>query len=525
MGGKGGLLACALVFWSALVCAQAPTAPRFDIQRFLVEGNSLLPQDEVDQLIAPFIGPGRDFGDIQRALEAMQEAYLSRGYNAVRVLIPEQDLAGGQVRLQVIESRLRSVRVEGNRFFDEANVRASLPSLIAGEAPNTRRIGENVQLANENPVKQTRVVLESTEDAGKVDAVVRVTDDNPQRVSLFLDNTGNSGTGYYRAGVGYQNANMRNQDEVLTAQVITSPTQPSDVLIAGVGYRVPMYKWNGVVDVFAGYSDVNSGTVQGLFAVTGAGSIYGARYTQVLPRVESYEHRLAFGWDYRAFRNNVNLVGTSGTLVPDITIQPLSLTYTGRLPLVGKDFSFYGAYSWNVPAGGTDGDQQAFSQTRAGAEARYDIWRAGAAYSQLFPGDVILRATLNAQWTRHALVPGEQFGLGGVDNVRGYFEREVAYDKGNRAQLELYGPDLGATFGSDWRARILAFIDMGSGRDNTPVRNAQFPDVTLGSNGIGLRMNRGKSLSLRFDWAHVTSAAGTRDEGSQRLHFAVSYTF
>ncbi|HMH19202.1 MAG TPA: POTRA domain-containing protein, partial [Burkholderiales bacterium] len=81
--------------------SQAPTARRFDIQRFVVEGNTLLSQDDLEQILAPHSGKNRDFGDVQRALEALQGAYSSRGYTAVRVGLPEQDIRAGQVRLQV----------------------------------------------------------------------------------------------------------------------------------------------------------------------------------------------------------------------------------------------------------------------------------------------------------------------------------------------------------------------------------------------------------------------------------------
>jgi hemolysin activation/secretion protein len=137
--------------WNGFAFAQAPVAPRFEIQRFIVEGNTLLPQSKIDGIVAPFTGAGRDFGDVQRALEALQEAYLARGFTAVRVLVPEQDIKAGTVRLQVIEARIESIRVENNKHFSEANVRASLPSLKEGSSPNTHAISENVQLVNENP--------------------------------------------------------------------------------------------------------------------------------------------------------------------------------------------------------------------------------------------------------------------------------------------------------------------------------------------------------------------------------------
>ena len=121
---------------SAAAFAQSSTAPapapRFDIEAFVVEGNTLIPQKEVDALVRPFAGQQRDFGDIQRALEALQASYLERGYNAVRVLVPEQDIRSGRVRLQVLEARIRNVRIEGNKFFDNDNIRASLPALKEG---------------------------------------------------------------------------------------------------------------------------------------------------------------------------------------------------------------------------------------------------------------------------------------------------------------------------------------------------------------------------------------------------------
>jgi hemolysin activation/secretion protein len=507
------------------VFAQAPApapAPRFDINRFVIEGNTLFQPHELDALVQPFAGKQRDFGDIQRALEALQDFYSEKGYNAVRVLIPEQDIRTGEVRLQVIEARIRNVRIEGNRYYNDANVRASLPALREGEAPNTKRIGENVQLANENPVRQQRVVLESTNEIGKVDASVKVTDDDPYRVSMFFDNTGNGSTGNYRAGFGVVNSNFDNKDQVINVQVITSPTQWDDVLIVGAGYRVPLYDWNAVLDVYAGYSDVSSGTVQDLFSVAGSGSILGLRFTQILPRYGAYEQKLAIGAEQKAFTNDVVLVGGSSTLVPDVTTQPVLLTYYGRYAEPGRDFSYTLGMAQNFPSNRGDASEAAIAASRAGATGGFRIWRASAAYSYAISGDAILRLAVDGQYTREVLVPGEQFGIGGVNSVRGYFEREVANDIGHRVSLEAYGPEIGQTLGADWRARMLMFIDMGRGRDNNPVRLAE---NGLGSVGFGARANRGRNIAVRFDYAMVTNQGGTRDWGKGRLHFGVAYTF
>ncbi|HZQ73386.1 MAG TPA: ShlB/FhaC/HecB family hemolysin secretion/activation protein [Burkholderiales bacterium] len=524
-----GLAGIALAMSCSLALGQvqeAPPAPRFAIQKFTVDGNTLLPQKEVDRLVAPYIGPDRDFGSVQEALEALQQAYADRGYTAVRVLVPEQDLRGGDVHLQVVEARVRDIKVEGNRFFDAANVLASVPALKQGEPPNTRKISQDIQLANENPAKQTTVVLEPSDEPGKTDATLRVVDDDPRRVTLSLDNTGTPATGMLRAGIGYQHANLTGRDDVLSAQFITSPTEINNVKIFGAGYHLPMYRWGGAFDFIAGYSDVNSGTVLDLFTVSGSGTILGARYTHTLPNIGAYQQKLGVALDYRAFKQNVVLVGTTGTVVPDITIHPISLTYTGRQSLAGSDLSFLVSVSQNIPdiPSSSDGNQDAFSLQRPNAPADYRIFRAAGAWSYALPNDFLLRLAANGQWARDPLVPGEQFGMGGQDSVRGFYEREAANDSGLRVSGEVYGPDMGARLGlgDTWRARLLGFIDAAHGEDKDPARALK---TGMSSFGLGARVNQGKTLSLRVDAAIVTNQSPTRPDNHGRIHFSLAYSF
>jgi hemolysin activation/secretion protein len=501
--------------------SQPPAPVKFQIQSYVVEGNTLLSQGEIDRTVKPFTGKDRDFGDIQRALEALQNVYVSRGYNAVRVSVPEQDIRAGQVRLRVVEARVRRVKVEGNRFFDESNVKRGLPSLKEGTSPNTKALGKDAQLVNENPAKQVSVALQAADDPGQVDATVRVTDEKPYRTSVYVDNTGTPNTGNFRLGVGFQHANVFNRDQVLNVQAITSPGHFSDVKIFGAGYRIPVYSWGGVVDLLAGYSNVNSGTVQGLFNVSGSGDVFGARYTQLLGRIGNYDHRVSVGLDYRAYHNNVLFADTGEPLVPDITVHPVSLAYLGRFSRVGQDLSFNVSYARNIP-GGSNGQQSDFDAQRPGAQADYNVVREGVAFTQLLPSDFILRAVANAQQSHDLLIPGEQFGMGGVDSVRGYYEREVANDIGWRASLEAYSRDFGSWFGSTWRARMLVFTDAARGHDNLPERT---PDNKLGSFGLGVRANQGKFLAFRLDVARATQDAGTRQSGDIRAHFAAAVSF
>jgi len=234
-------LVFALSTAAAIAQAQPAAAPQFEITGFRVEGATLLTPAEIDAAVKPFVGAPRSFADVQGAVGAIEEAYAAKGYSAVRVVVPEQTLQRGEVMLKVIEAKLGRIAVEGNRFFDDVNVRASLPALEAGEAPNIAALAGNLRLANENPSKQTTVLLKRGATDGEVDAHVRVADDRTQKFSLSTDNTGTPPTGQYRVGVGYQNANLWNRDHVFNAQYVTSPSKPGDVAIVAGSYRIPIY--------------------------------------------------------------------------------------------------------------------------------------------------------------------------------------------------------------------------------------------------------------------------------------------
>ncbi len=194
-------LAVALLLTSALSFAQTQTE-RFDIDRFKIEGNTLLKPDEIEAVLKPFTGKHREYGDVQRAMEALRQRYRTGGFSVVWVVAPEQDLDRGVVTLRVIEARIGKVTIEGNRFFDDSNIRSSLPALREEVSPRAGDISANAQLANENPAKQVDVVLRPGEKQGVVDATVDAIDVRPLKAFLTFDNTGNPQTGDFRLGAG-----------------------------------------------------------------------------------------------------------------------------------------------------------------------------------------------------------------------------------------------------------------------------------------------------------------------------------
>ncbi|MDP3336167.1 MAG: POTRA domain-containing protein, partial [Rhodoferax sp.] len=309
----------------ALAQQEAPAEPQFSISNFEVSGNSLLAPTQVDARLAGFVGKQRRFADIEAARRALEAMYLQAGYSTVQVTLPEQEISSGVIRLVVREMKLGSITLLSANHHDLDNVKASLPGLVEGQVPNTVAVAESLRLANDNPSKQTQLLFKPDPANNRVDATLRLEDEKPWKGFLSLDNTGSRDTGQTRLSVGYQHANLFNRDHVLTLQYITSVEKPQNVSIYGLGYRWPLYDRADAIDVYAGYSDVNSGTVAGLFNVSGKGTIVGARYTHPFIRTSDIEHKLAAGLDYRAYENNIDLSGTA--LGSDVTVHPFSLTW------------------------------------------------------------------------------------------------------------------------------------------------------------------------------------------------------
>lgn len=511
----GSVLAVAVsTAWGAGQEAEAPI--RFEISRFAVSGNSLLPASEADAAVAPFAGKNRDFGDVQRALEALEAAFHVRGYKVVTVQLPEQELGGGVVRLEVMEPKIGQVKVRGNKVFDEANIRRSMPALASGHTPNLDDVSANLKMANEHPSRKINLQLQSGASDDVVDANLEVVDEKAWRAMLNVDNTGTPQTGRTHAGVVLQHANLWGRDHLGSIQYTTTAEHPEQVSVFGLGYHIPLYALGDSLDLFASYSNVDSGVVSaGLFdlGVSGKGATFGARYNHVLARRGSFEPRLVYGADIKAYKNDVLFAGQN--FGNDVTVRPVSVAWVGNLSLDGAaQASFSLAAVQNIP-GGSRGRSTDFERARAGADDSYSMLRVSGAYSRMVAGDWQMRVLLNGQWTGDALVSGEQFGAGGNASVRGFDERALSADSGAFANLEMYSPNFCTS--SRWQCRAVAFYDAAYGERNKALAG-ELRSTRIASTGLGMRFAMGASMNIQLDYGHVLQSGAVDTSGRNKLH-------
>jgi hemolysin activation/secretion protein len=162
--------------------------------------------------------------------------------------------------------------------------------------------------------------------------------------------------------------------------------------------------------------------------------------------------------------------------------------------------------------GGTIPDSQFFS------------WRGQAQWVKLIGNDpeslLLLRA--DAQLANRSLLSGEQFGIGGVDSVRGYRQDALLTDSGLFGSAEVRLPIARIP---RWNSTIslAPFLEWGRGWN----QGRESPEVsTLFSGGLGLRWRVADKLTARLDWGIPFRAIKSSTKSSLQengLYFALSW--
>lgn len=501
--------------------------PAFTITRFVVEGARRLDPGQLDAALAPFTGTRRRFADIQGAIAVLRAAYERLGITAVSVIVPEQVLESGVVRLLVEELSLGAVEVSGARHRTVANVRRAVPGLLEGSVPDEDDLAEQVRLANENPGRQMQVTLRAESD-GRLVAVLRVAD----RPSLYtqgsFDNSGTTATGRYRVGAVLQHQNLLDRDIVGTVQVQTSPGYEREVQIASVGIRVPLYGTAWLLDAGFFHSTVDAGAVRtgaGDYFLASRGEVWSLRLTRLLRRTGALEPRLWVGVERKRVESGVAAFPGGPSLIPDIVLQPVSLGLAGAWRGGALGVSGQIVASVNVPGSGRSA-AAVFAETglRADANPRYTIVRASLAASWSATGSGGVAVNWGGQWSADALLAAEQFSIGGEGSVRGFAGRLVSGDAGQRASLEWQSPSRPMLDGAPYEVAWLLFVDGAQARRNLPQPAERVQHVLTGA-GAGVRVKGAGWPSVRLDVGLVLRGDGVAPTGSSYAHLGVDHAF
>ncbi len=140
-------------------------------------------------------------------------------------------------------------------------------------------------------------------------------------------------------------------------------------------------------------------------------------------------------------------------------------------------------------------------------DSRFLAWRGQAQWVRLLAEDSLLLVRVNAQFA-DALLPSEQFSVGGLGSVRGYRQDQLLTDNGVFASAEVRVPIL-RIFQGKGVLQLIPFVDYGKGWNSASRPDPDPQD--LASVGIGLQWRQGDNFTARLDWGIPLVDVDSRD--------------
>jgi hemolysin activation/secretion protein len=479
--------------------AAAPTsAPSsFQVNEYLVRGNTLLGNVDIEESVEPFLGPGRSMNDVHAAQNALQKLYQSKGYQSVVVEVPQQQVKNGVVLLQVVENSIGRVRVEGAKYHSPQEIRDAVPALAEGSIPNfTQAQQQLTDLNREQPGRQVVPLLSPGSMPDTMDVTLKVDDTYPLHGSVEVNNDHSADTPDLRTIANVSYNNLWQLGHTISASYIVAPDDPRATEVYALSYLAPLNAdWSLLGSAYK--SNSNANTLGGT-TVLGKGNAFSFQATKQLPVLGDYTQLVSFGFSRKHFDQNITLDGQ--TIEAPLTYYPLTAAYTGQ-SVSDKSSSGF-TLTGNFGLRGAGSSNTAFDNQRYNARDNFADLHLDINYLRNLGGGFALATRGSAQVASEPLVSTEQFAAGGMSTVRGYLSAEDTADNGAIASAELRSPSIHAWLGpwaDDWRFHV--FVDSARLMLIDPL-SEQRGRFTLLSTGIGTQFTVFHYLNGDLEYAY-----------------------
>ena len=472
-----------------------PGGPKFRLRGVRFDGTSkFLSREELDAVVAPYVGHDVDFSDLQKVVAAISALYSEKGVVTGIATLPPQSVAGGVVHIKLTEGRLGKFSMTGRQHTAEGYIADRVEPPKPGEVLDVPKLSRDVTWFNRTNDVQLRALLQPGTTFGLTDVQLAVTEAPADILQVFYDNQGVQSTGRYEGGVYYRHSGALGFDDRFTFY----GTRADGNLNGNVSYNIPINTWGGRLG--ASYTQGRIKIIQGSFQaldITGQSRAAGVNFSQPLFVTDAWllQANLADTYsisqsdlsqvritDDRSNKQTIGVSVTNSGADYSLTLSPAVnfVQYHSEVTDIGRPLTIYSG-TWNA------------------------LWR--------FPANFSIAALGSAQYTTATLLPGDQlFQIGGPTTVRGFPTNTAAGDSGFYANFELHNNLSNLIAGLDF----YGFIDQGEVTSTFPAR------TVLRSGGAGLSFTPWSPLTIEasagMPWQQVVP-----DQPKYQAYFRVIF--
>ncbi|MDD5274417.1 MAG: ShlB/FhaC/HecB family hemolysin secretion/activation protein, partial [Methylovulum sp.] len=411
-----------------------------------------------------------------------------------------------------------------SRYFSLGSIKAGVPELAEGHIPNMPKMQEQLAaLDSQSNDRKITPILRPGDTPGTLDVDLKVKDDLPLHGSVALNGRNTSSTSLLRlvSSVRYDNLWQKFHSASLTYQV--SPEKSDEVEVVVGTYTMPLFDNSAKLALYAVSSSSNAQIASGgALSVVGIGEIYGARLIKPFKSIKNYSHSMVAGVDYKSFKEDLALI-SADTIRTPISYLPFTLQYNSSLKGEKSLTSFNLGANFSVR--GLGNSQSEFENKRLYAQSNYVALIGGLNFTHELPYGMEFFSRFSGQLADSPLISNEQFSMGGMQSIRGYFETQALMDSGMVGSMEWRSPRLvSAKYDYINKLQALVFLDGGKGWSQR-VLPGNAATNELASTGVGTRIQLFKHFVGVLDIGFPLIDLKPVHQGDPKVHFNIATEF
>ena len=468
------------------------------------------------------------FEQMQGVADTITERYRSAGFIVANAFLPAQTVGDdGVVRISVLEGKIGKVIVKGTKHYRPGVVAAPAEGLKGKPLLNSE-VDTALLYAADLPGIGVSSTFQPGEHTGETDLVMVANERRPVEFTLGANNYGTELTGRYRAQAGLTWNSPLGIGDKFVANVDYA-LDPSNNVYGALAYSIPTVAVPGLGFVVGATRDelqINTGTFAALDVKGPSKSYYAGADWKF---VNDKDLWMQGGLHYIREQSQLSSLGMMLSNEKfDVAELKFNLSHTDRR-LQGLDL-FEFALRQSIRDNSLQPDLVAPMHARNFLVARLAYTR-----MQFLDKSQRLYFKFAGQYTRDALVPLEQFSMGGPDSVRAYPIAEGLRDRGYYTSLEYHvdAPGFGDVtspfYGRPWRELLEfeAFLDYARGFSAGANRGGGNGVTEFKGAGLGLifRLPQFKHFEFRLDGAVPVDSPEASDKHGYHIYSRFSFTF
>lgn len=488
----------------------APGGAAVILKAVKLSGNSVFSEETLRAALGDVTGKTFDLAGLRGLAQRITDVYQAGGYPFARAILPPQDLANGDLRIEVIEGRYGVVQAQGDDSGLARQATAFLDGLLPGSVIASAPLERAALLLDDLPGIQTSATMRPGTQAGTGDLIVQVARDQRVRGDIGLDNAGSRYTGKNRVRANVDINSPFLLGDQLTVRALLSEEK---LWLGSLGYSLPLGTSGLRGNV--GYSHTSYELAKEFASLHANGTAKVASAGLSYPILRSQKANLTLIATYQSKDLHDNRDSTRTYESKSSQSMPLALQFDYRDAFDGIT---YGSASWTPGKLKLDAGLTAVDDYKS--NGRFHKVNLDVVRLQSLPAGFNLMAHLSWQQANKNLDSSEKLSLGGASGVRAYPSGEATGDEGGLVQLELRY-DAGAY-------TPYAFMDAGRITVNAKPVVAGDNRRSLSGGGLGLRYQRQAwSADVALAWRSIggRSLSETNSDPKPRVWLNVEYRF